>query len=146
LEGACAARGPSGIGDVGSDPVRVQALPRTCAGRTAAARCLRGGPGSLLERTCDRIAQAGVDVLGGATDLAIPAVDLVRDDVATRDRAGMDPGVEQVQPADLHRGRGASTLLWHIRQPSDRLGRAGCGPHLRCWALGWRQAGGPQYD
>ncbi len=86
-EGAGAACRAGCTGRVGIDPVRVQALPRTRAGRAVAARRLRSGHGRVLQCAGHRIAQAGVDVLGGSAVVAVPAVDLVGNDAAAGGRA-----------------------------------------------------------
>src|SRR5207342_1778460 len=111
-----AAGRPSRVGDFSGDPVRVRPLPPTRPGWAAAARRLRGGDGRILQCTGHRFAEAGVDVLGSAAIVAVPTVDLVGDDAPAGGRAALDPGAWHVQPADLHRGRGARAVLRDIRR------------------------------
>ena len=102
------------------------------------------GDRGVLQRAGDRLAQAGVDVLGGAAVAAVPVADLVRDDAAAGGRPALDPGGRRLQSAHLHRQRRAGAVRRLVHRPGHPARRPGRRAHLRRRPLGRHPPGPPR--
>ena len=131
--------------DVGSDPVRLQALPAARARRTAAARCLRGGLGAFSNALAIASRKREWMFWAVQQSLLFPLL------ILSGMMLPLEAGPRWIQVV------GAFNPLTYIVNAERALfagsftarrsvGRPGRGPDLRRRALGRRQPGGPQYD